>query len=68
MVLSADETAAVGVDLATPVGERPFGFQIGAAEIGGRASPPMRIIGPEREDEASEAHIGFWPHRAGGTI
>ncbi|MFT4656417.1 MAG: tRNA(Arg) A34 adenosine deaminase TadA [Candidatus Aldehydirespiratoraceae bacterium] len=48
-------------DLATPVGEGVFGFQIGAAEIGGRASPPMSIIGPEREDEASEAHIGFWP-------
>jgi tRNA(Arg) A34 adenosine deaminase TadA len=55
-------------DLATPVGERLFGFQIGAAEIGGQASPPMKIIGPEREDEASEAHIGFWPQRTGGTI
>ncbi len=51
-------------ELATPVGKQPFGFQIGAAEIGGQSRPPMRIVGPEREDEASEAHIGFWHDEA----
>lgn len=51
-------------DLATPIGEPTFGFQIGAAEIGGQASPPMQLVGPEREDEASRPHIGFWPQEA----
>lgn len=47
-------------DIATPAGEPAFGFRIGAAEIGGDASPPMKIVGPEREDEASRPHVGFW--------
>ena len=46
--------------LATPAGEPTFGFRIGAAEIGNAASPAMRFVGPEREDEASTSHVGFW--------
>ena len=48
-------------DLATPAGEPTFGFRIGAAEIGTAASPAMRFVGPEREDEASTCHVGFGP-------
>ena len=41
-------------------GQEPSGFEITAAEIGGRCTPPMVFSGPEREDEAAEAHLGFW--------
>lgn len=51
-------------ELATPGGEPTFGVQIGAAEIGRQTSPPMRFVGPEREDEASKPHIGFWTQEA----
>ena len=44
---------------ATPNVE-PFGFTISAREIGTRASPAMHFVGPLREDEAAEAHRGFW--------
>lgn len=37
-----------------------FGFTITAAEIGAAATPPMRIDGPHREDEAAVSHEGFW--------
>ena len=47
-------------DLAAPVGEPPVGFLIGAADIGRAASPSMQFVGPEREDEASTPHVGFW--------
>lgn len=47
-------------DLATMAGEPTFGFLIGAAEIGGAARPSMLFSGPEREDEASTSHVGFW--------
>ena len=47
-------------DLATPAGEPTVGFQIGAAEIGNSARPSMLFVGPEREDEASTPHVGFW--------
>jgi tRNA(Arg) A34 adenosine deaminase TadA len=53
-------SAARLTDLATPPGESPVGFTITAAEIGRAARPPMEIDGPHREDEAAEAHIGFW--------
>ncbi len=46
--------------LAAPPGAEPFGFEITAAEIGGRCTPPMVFSGPQREDEAAEAHLGFW--------
>lgn len=36
------------------------GFIITAPEIGSQATPPMRIEGPQREDEAAAAHVGFW--------
>lgn len=47
-------------ELANPEGAAPFGFHIGAPEIGAAASPPMQFDGPEREAEASEPHVGFW--------
>ena len=48
------------MELATPPGDTPVGFTIRAAEIGGAASPPMLFDGPNREEEAAAAHIGFW--------
>lgn len=41
-------------------GREPFGFTITAGEIGAAATPPMRIDGPHREDEAVASHQGFW--------
>ena len=41
-------------------GGEPFGFTITAGEIGAAATPPMRIEGPDREDEAAASHEGFW--------
>jgi tRNA(Arg) A34 adenosine deaminase TadA len=41
-------------------GDGRFGFEISAGEIGRRATPPMTIEGPYREDEAVVAHLGFW--------
>jgi tRNA(Arg) A34 adenosine deaminase TadA len=46
--------------LATAPGEPRVGFTITAAEIGEAADPPMIFDGPHRQDEAAEAHIGFW--------
>ena len=46
--------------LAAPPGTEPCGFEITAAEIGGRCTPPMIFSGPQREDEAAKAHLGFW--------
>lgn len=46
--------------IATPPGAEPFGFRIAAAEIGERCTPPMFFSGPHREDEAAQAHLGFW--------
>ncbi len=50
--------------LATPPDGSSYGFEIGAPEIGARATPPLRISGPEREDESAKAHIGFWTGEA----
>lgn len=47
-------------DLATAPGDTPVGFTITAAEIGAAATPPMRFDGPNREDAAAAAHLGFW--------
>jgi len=47
-------------ELAAPPGADPWGFIISAAEIGERAMPPMKFSGPHREDEAAQAHLGFW--------
>lgn len=41
-------------------GGDPFGFTITAGEIASAATPPMRIDGPHREDEAVASHQGFW--------
>lgn len=46
--------------LSVAPGTQRFGFVITAPEIGAQATPPMRIEGPQREDEAAEAHVGFW--------
>ena len=46
--------------LATAPGDEPFGFTITAPEIGRAAHQPMHFTGPQREDEAAEAHLGFW--------
>ena len=46
--------------LSVPEGESTFGFLIGAEQLGSQASPPMQFVGPEREDEAAEPHVGFW--------
>lgn len=48
--------------LAGSAGPPAVGFRIGTAEIGDAACPSMQFIGPEREDEASEPHVGFWTH------
>jgi tRNA(Arg) A34 adenosine deaminase TadA len=47
-------------ELAAPPGAKPEGFTISAADIGGRAVPPMTFSGPHREDEAAQAHLRFW--------
>ena len=47
-------------ELAARPGEDPDGFSITAAEIAGRATPYLRVDGPHREDDAAQAHAGFW--------
>lgn len=46
--------------IARPEGAPEHGFSIGAHDIGGSARPPMTFRGPEREDDAAAAHLGFW--------
>jgi tRNA(Arg) A34 adenosine deaminase TadA len=41
-------------------GADEYGFAITAIELGGRATPPMVVEGPVREDEAAVVHEGFW--------
>ncbi len=36
------------------------GFFLTAPDLGRAANPPMTIDGPHLEDEAIEAHLGFW--------
>jgi tRNA(Arg) A34 adenosine deaminase TadA len=47
-------------ELSTAPGEAPYGFTITAAELGAATTAPMRIDGPVCEDEAAQAHVGFW--------
>ena len=47
-------------DLATPVGNEPFGFTITAPDLGAATSPPMAFDGPCLEDRAAVPHNGFW--------
>ena len=37
-----------------------FGFTVTAQEIGANAVPPLRFVGPSREDEATRPHQGYW--------
>lgn len=46
--------------LSTAPGASTTGFTITAGEIGGRATPPMSVDGPHREDDAAVPHDGFW--------
>ncbi len=41
-------------------GADEYGFLIDAIELGRRATPPMLVEGPIREDEAAVVHEGFW--------
>lgn len=36
------------------------GFELTAAEIGSRATPPLAVDGPHLEDLAAAPHAGFW--------
>jgi tRNA(Arg) A34 adenosine deaminase TadA len=48
-------------ELASPAGGEPYGFTISAHDLGSDAArPPMTFVGPRREDEAAEVHLGFW--------
>lgn len=47
-------------ELARRPGDDEHGFLITADELGRRATPPMSIVGPTREDEAAIVHDGFW--------
>ena len=53
-------SAARLVEIATAPGAMPVGFTITAHEIGVTTSPLLEFDGPHREDEAAEAHAGFW--------
>jgi tRNA(Arg) A34 adenosine deaminase TadA len=52
-------------DLASPAGSEPFGFLITAGELAAQALPAMDVRGPNREDEATAAHVGFWDQSSG---
>ena len=47
-------------ELAAPPGGEPFGFTIDAPALGRSTMPPMTFDWPPREDEAAQAHLGFW--------
>jgi tRNA(Arg) A34 adenosine deaminase TadA len=53
-------SAARLTDIATAPGEVPYGFTITAAELSSASTRPLRVDGPTREDEAAQAHEGFW--------
>lgn len=48
-------------ELANEPGRPPFGFTIGAEEIGGTADPQMNFRGPIREADAAKVHKDYWP-------
>jgi tRNA(Arg) A34 adenosine deaminase TadA len=52
-------SARLGEIATGPDGE-DYGFSITAADIAARATPYYEIDGPHREDDAAEAHAGFW--------
>jgi tRNA(Arg) A34 adenosine deaminase TadA len=45
-------------DLVRASGSEPVGFTLSAVDI--TSVPPISFDGPQREDEAAEAHNGFW--------
>lgn len=47
-------------EIATPIGAQPFGFVITANELAMQAAPTMHVDGPNREDDAAVAHLGYW--------
>ena len=47
-------------EISTPPGTTPYGFTITAAELASASTRPMLVEGPIREDEAAQAHHGFW--------
>jgi hypothetical protein len=47
-------------EISTPLGATPYAFTITAAELASASTRPMRVDGPIREDEAAQAHHGFW--------
>lgn len=53
-------SAARLTEVSTAPGEAPFGFTITAAELSAASTRPMLVDGPTREDEAVQAHEGFW--------
>ncbi len=48
-------------ELAKQPGQPPYGFTVGAGEIGGTAQPPMSLRGPIREADAAKVHQDYWP-------
>lgn len=46
--------------MATPVGAEPFGFMITATDLAAQAAPVMAVDGPNCEDDAAAAHLGYW--------
>lgn len=53
-------SAARLVELSTAPDEQPYGFAITAAHLAAASTRRMRVDGPHREDEAAQAHLGFW--------
>jgi tRNA(Arg) A34 adenosine deaminase TadA len=47
-------------ELAARPDQDAHGFSITAAEIAAAATPRLTVDGPHREDEAAQAHAGFW--------
>jgi tRNA(Arg) A34 adenosine deaminase TadA len=47
-------------ELTRQPGADEYGFEITAAELGTRATPPCTVEGPRLEDRAAEVHDGFW--------
>ena len=46
--------------MATPADSAPFGFVLTAHDLAMQAAPRMAVDGPNREDDAAAAHLGYW--------
>lgn len=53
-------SAARLAEISTAPDTAPYGFTITAAELAAATTRPVRVDGPRREDEAAQAHHGFW--------